>query len=448
MFPWWLWLGLLIGFTAQAIATILFLLPLVSLACVARWQSSASGRAKWWTRLAAVALLFLGVSLGTAPTWIHNYFIARDTVLLSAHSGVNFWIGNNPWATGYPRFPPGLHAGQEAMLKDSITEAEREVGRPLKRSEVSAYWTGKARAYIRDHFDDWLRLLGTKIANFWNAFQYDDLSIITMLREEGVIFPGIKFGLVAALALPGVVFAWRKFPLSRWVAGAVLLHMISLLSVFVTERYRLAVVPGLLLFAAAGLWELWNAVVSAKYGRGAFYLSILALSVFLVSMPKADASLWALDSYNSGVQALESEKLAVAEQKLQLAYAYVPANAELNFALGNLRLAQGNKAAAKAFYIAALRLNPRHEGTYNNLGVIALGEQRWDLASEFFGKALDENPRDPKTLYLLANAQFHMGDLPTALVTLGRAMDLSPMQPEFLALRQEIEEKLQPEHPR
>ena len=98
-----------------------------------------------------------------------------------------------------------------------------------------------------------------------------------MLREGGVLFPGLKFGLVAALALPGLLLAWGKFPLSRWVGGAILLHMISLLSVFVTERYRLVAVPGLLLFAGFGVWELWSAGVNGDQRRAAVYISLLVL---------------------------------------------------------------------------------------------------------------------------------------------------------------------------
>ena len=103
-------------------------------------------------RIVSVILVFAGVFAGTAPCWAHNYFVAHDRVFLSAHSGINFWIGNNPSATGYPRFPPGLRASQAAMLQDSISAAESAAGHRLKRGEVSQFWSAKARNYIRHHF--------------------------------------------------------------------------------------------------------------------------------------------------------------------------------------------------------------------------------------------------------------------------------------------------------
>ena len=230
--------GTLIGITATGIATILFIVPLLLAALLLKPQSEKPKRSPWVARGTAVALLFLGLGAGTSPCWIHNYFVARDPVFLSAHSGINFWLGNNPDATGYPRFP-GLHAGQAAMLKDSIDLAETAAGRSLKRSEVSDYWSAKARDYIGGNFGGWLRLMGRKLVNFWNAFEYDDISIIDKLRGSGVILPGLHFGLVAALAIPGVCFSIRQFPTARWIAAAILLHLAAVLPVFVTERYRL-----------------------------------------------------------------------------------------------------------------------------------------------------------------------------------------------------------------
>jgi len=443
-----LMLGVLIGFTAMGIATILFLVPLLFVALFFKWNWTGNRRSIWLAKGAAAALAFIGIGIGASPCWIHNYFIARDRVFLSAHSGVNFWIGNNPLATGYPRFPPGLHAGQKAMLEDSITTAEKAAGRSLKRSEVSAYWSEKARAYIKSNFGAWLKLLLVKAGNFWNAFQYDDLSIITILREQNVILPGLKFGLIAALAVPGFLLAFARFPLSRWVAAAVLLHMASLLTVFVTERYRVAAVPGLLLGASFGVSELWQSCVTAKYSRAALYLILLLAATLFVSIPQKDPGLWALDAYNSGWQALQSNNLPLAEKKLNVAYAYAPENAEVNFALGNLRLAQANNPAAESYYFATLRLDSNHQGAYNNLGVLALEEKRWSRAAGFFAKALQKDPGDAKTYYLIAEARFHARDFQNASLAIAHAIQLNPAEREFHALRDEIQRAQTAEPPR
>jgi hypothetical protein len=437
-----LFLGLLIGITAMGIATILVLLPLILAALLIK--PKIGRRKRWQVFGLGAALCFTGVAAGTSPCWIHNYFIARDPVILSAHSGINFWIGNNPIANGYPRFPPGLRAGQAAMLEDSIAVAETAAGHPLKRSEVSNYWSAKARSYIGNNFGAWLKLITLKLRNFWNAFQYDDLSIITNMREQGVVLPGIYFGIVAALGLPGMLLAWRFAPQSRWITAAILLHLCSLLAVFVTERYRLAVVPGLLLFAVFGLSILWKSCVAGDYRGLAIYVTLLIGSTIFVSWPQRDPSLWALDAYNSGWQALESNNLVLAEKKLALAYAYVPENSETNFALGNLRLAQGKPGDAELFYRATLQIDTEHKGALNNLGVIALGESRLDAAEMWFRRAIDVESRNAKTHFLLAKTFLAEGKYAAAGIEIDRALKLGPIQPEFIALRDEIQSSPQP----
>lgn len=433
-----LWLGLLIGFTAMGVATILFLIPLVLAALFLRAGKIDNRK---WTIAAGTALLLAGIALGTSPCWIHNYFVARDPVVLSAHSGINFWIGNNPAANGYPRFPPGLRAGQAAMLEDSITAAESAAGHSLKRAEVSAYWSAKANDYVTHHLLEWLRLLGRKFQNFWSAFQYDDLSIITILREHGIILPGIYFGLVAALALPGMVLAWRIAPRSRWILFAILLHLSALLPVFVTERYRLAVVPGLFVFAAMGLSILWSACAAGARQTILTYAAVVTLSTLFVSWPQKNPSLWALDAYNSGWQALESNNLPLAEKKLSLARAYVPENAETNFAFANLRLAQGNREAATSFYREVLRIDRDHKGALNNLGVIALEAHDIAGAKFYFEQALARDPRNAKTHFLLARTSLAAGDLARAESEIARALEIAPAQSEFRALQKELAQR-------
>jgi Tfp pilus assembly protein PilF len=427
--------GLLIGITAMAVATVLFLLPLVIAAILIRRGSIPV------PKLAGkIALVVVAVVIGTSPCWIHNYLVARDPVFLSAHSGVNFWIGNNPSANGYPRFPPGLRAGQSAMLEDSVTAAEAAAGRPLKRAEVSAYWSGKAWSYIAAQPRDWTRLLLIKVRNFWNAFQYDDLSIITNLREQGVVFAGLYFGVMAVFGLAGMALAYRAMPVSRWIIAAMLLHMLSLMTVFITERYRLAIVPGLTILAAYGLFVLWQRLRAADYVTSGIYLALVLVAAIFVSWPQRDPALWALDAYSSGWQALETGNLPLAEQKLNLAKRYVPTNAETNFALGNLRLAEGDTETAATLYHATLQFDANHRGALNNLGVLALNARNYDFAENWFRRAERVDPRNSKTHFLLATTFADKGDYVRAEKEVETAIELNPTQHEFTQLKTKIAE--------
>ena len=437
-------IGLLIGGTAMMVATILFTVPLVA-AALLRWRRPSREHGSWGLASTLPALA-VGVLLGCAPCILHNRLVAGEAVMLSAHGGVNFFIGNNAEATGYPKMPPGMHASQDGMLRDSIKMAEAAEGRPLRRAEVSAFWSAKAQRFIREQPGAWLRLLGVKARNFWSGFQYDDLSVINPLRESGVVLPGPRFGSVAALALPGLGLAllggltadprWRR---ARWIAAAVLLHMGAVMTVFVTERYRLAAVPGLLILGVAGLGWAWEQLRLRRWPAAAAYVALLTGGLLFAGPDHPDRELAALEAYNSGWQLLEHGDLARARPKLEAAQRQAPQNAEILFALGNLSLREGNRNQAKEFYRATLVADPEHPRAWNNTGVLALEENRFDLAERFFCNTLALEPNDAKAYYLLARARFGRRDLPGAHAALAEALRRKPQQREFLELRGELD---------
>ena len=433
--------GTLIGVTAMGVATILFLAPLLLAAIAFRSQSEVSTHRNWTAKIAAAAMLLIGIGAGTAPCWIHNCFVARDPVFLSAHNGINFWLGNNPEATGYPHFP-GLHASQAAMLKDSIDIAEAATGRRLKRSEVSLFWSEKAREYIAGNFGGWFAILGKKFVNFWNAFEYDDVNIIAKLSGGGVIPPGLHFGLIAVLAIPGICLSIRPFPSTRWIVAAILLHLAAILPVFVTERYRLAAVPGLTLFAAAGLCLLWNDFRQGHHAKVFSYFAVLVISSLFVTWPQRDPALWALKYFNSGLESLASQRWPEAQQQLELAHAYAPDNAEVNLALGNLWLEQKDLSQAKSYYQAVLSADSSHKAALNNLSVVALSEEQWESAVSYLHTALAIDPNDAKSHYLNARAHLGVGNLEVALSEIQIARRLTPGQREF----DEVYELIQKRH--
>ena len=350
----WLSIALFIGAMAMMSATILFVLPLF-------FARAAMRRASVFA-----AALVAGVIVGSSPAWLHNCFVARDRVFLSAHSGVNFWIGNNPEANGYPRVPPELSSEQAGLLADSIKVAETAAGHPLPRSAVSDFWSAKARDHIRSAPLTWLRLLALKAKNFWNRFEYDDLSSITALRDAGIVWPGISFGLIAALGLPGGVLALRNSR-ARWIVAVVLLQMLALLPVFVNERYRLPAAPGLLLLSAFFLAELGRAIFIFNWRRLAASAAMLALSIGFTTMSPAtgEPALWSVNDYKTARRQLIAGDYPRGEVRLRRAFASMvpPAQVSVGVANGFAEIAReqsmaGEAAAAVRTIEEAIRINP------------------------------------------------------------------------------------------
>ncbi len=451
----WLGLGIFAGVVAMLVATVLFAIPLLLTAIFLSVEAGKPVRARLPKIAAAVLALVGGLYVGAAPAWLHNYFIAHEPVMLSAHSGINFWVGNNPTANGYPKMPPGLRASQDGMLKDSLTIAEKESGKKLTRAEVSKFWSAKANAYIRENRPAWLRLMAVKFGNFWNAFQYDDVGAMKRLGDDGVLPPGLHFGFIAALGLAGLLPAVGLFPRARWVAAAVVLHMCALMPVFVTERYRLAAVPGLMILAVLGLWQLWVNLARGHWLGAGTYLALAFGAATFVSIPRTDPGLWSLDFYNAGIRSLASGDLDLAQRNFETAYAYVQDNSEINFALGNLWLEKSNhaldphtrgdeRARAKDFYKRTLLLKQNHASALNNLGVLAMEEKRWDLSEQFLVASIAAEPEDAKTYYLLARVRYETGRAEPSKAALKKALELRPAQKEFLELRDKLAAPLTP----
>jgi Flp pilus assembly protein TadD len=430
-----LW-GLVLGVAATFVATILFLVPV--LLGAATFRAAASGAKKAAAMIPGVAVL-AGLLVGTAPCWLHNTLVARDPVFLSTHSGVNFWIGNNAEAHGYPHFPAELRAGQTEMLADSVAAAERALGKPRPRSAVSAYWSERAWAYIAAQPGAWLKLVLKKFRNFWSAFQYDDLNIIGRLQDEQVLLPGIGFGLAAALGVPGVCLAAVRHRSARWLLAAVLSLMCAVLTVFVTERYRLAIVPGLLVGSFYGLAALRNFLAQRRYAWAAGYVAVTVATTLGVSAAPTRPELWALEPYASGLRALERGDLARAEQQIERALSFAPQSTEANFALGNIRLQRGDLEGARVRYEEVLRLDSRHVAVRNNLAIVALEQGNFATAERLLREALAIEPNNATRHYLRAHALVGLGDRTAALAAIRQAMQLQPNQPKFESLLRELE---------
>jgi len=120
-------------------------------------------------RVKPAALLVTGLVLGMAPVAIRNVVVSGEWTLVSSHGGLNFYIGNNPTATGFYQNVPGVTPSIVGQEKDTRRIASQALGRPATDAEASRYFFGLARTWIREHPADAARLFVKKFAFTFHA---------------------------------------------------------------------------------------------------------------------------------------------------------------------------------------------------------------------------------------------------------------------------------------
>ena len=269
---------------------------------------------------------------------MHNARVGGDFVLVTYAGGMNLYIGNNPDARGVfdvpPIVPTALADDPEEQRAVFAALAERARGRALAPSEVSAYWAERAIDFVREHPGAWLRLMARKLALSVNAYEPWNVRSLTLAREAatGLRLPLLGFGVIAPFAALGLWATRRErarlVPLYAWLATV----WLTLWTFFVLARYRVAAVPVLVLFAAAGV----AAAGAALRRRRARELAAVALALAGLAL---------------GVQ------WPIAREDLSIAW----------YNLANRYHERGEYERAIEGYARALRGMPGYLSAYNNL---------------------------------------------------------------------------------
>jgi len=259
------------------------------------------------------ALLFAaGTALMILPVTVRNDVVGHDLVLVSSNAGVNLFIGNNPQGQGIFLLPPGSGLRNTDLYGTSVQVAEKETGRKLKPSEVSNFWAAKAKRFLREQPGAAGRQLGRKFILLWNSYEIPNHINFYFVRSEYA--PVLKwmfvgFGLVTPLALVSIgrriKSGWNSA--DKLLLGFLLAYLLSLLPFFITERYRLPLVPVLIAFAAVLAAELLRLVRARKVKP------LLALAAALIAAGVLVN--WPLIHYNYSFI-----RVAIAAKSLEKAY--------------------------------------------------------------------------------------------------------------------------------
>jgi Flp pilus assembly protein TadD len=367
--------GLIFGLSATARPNILAFLPAAAAWLVYCWRGQIQrGR---MARLTAVMLA--GTVLPIAPVTLHNYLVSHEFVLVSANGGANFYIGNNDnWRATQAIRPSFAWA-------DLMAEPRRQGAE--KPGQRSAWFMSKARHDVREHPLAWAGRLAVKTGQFCSGHEYPrnlDLyayrpcsRILSVLMwERGIAFP---FGLISPLALMGMALS-----LLRRSRGKSLLLLYSLIYAgsvilfFIASRYRIPVIPVLLIFAAELVFWLKEKIQAREYKRTAAALAGIAVLIALCNHdlaaapkpPPAEFHLFLANSFS------EQGKFREALPEYSAALALAPDQPDPYFQFGVLYARMDRPAEARAMFEKSLALAPGPQSmaaawSHENLGQIA-----------------------------------------------------------------------------
>lgn len=350
------------------------------------------------------AMLLIGLAIVLTPVAVRNWYVGGEFHLTTSQFGPNFFVGNSERADGTYKPIRFGRADMREAIEDYVMMAEQNVGRKLTRSEVSSYYMQRAVHFIRTHPGDWLGLMGRKFMLTWNAVeiadtedQYSFADWSLPLRWTDRLF---HFGVLAPLASLGIWVTWRQRKRVWLLYVMALAYTAGIVLFYVFARYRLPLVPFLIVFAAAGVAGLCERVIT--YARGVWLaepgefdrnaLATMAGSVVTVLIVALFCNL-------PGFTVTSKDRM----------------RAVTHNNVGAALIDQQRYEEAAGQYHAALELEPGYAEALFNLGLVFYELDRFDEAIEQFEMAIHLRPIDPDARFALAVVYHRRGRLDDAI---------------------------------
>lgn len=351
-------------------------------------------------RARIAAMLAAGVCAALLPVVVRNAVVSHQFAIASSQGGLNLYIGNNPAATGQYAAVPGVRANIDGQSADTRRVAETATGRDLTDAQVSAYFTGLAVTWAREHPAAAATLFARKLMLVFNAqHQWLDFSYPYYAHDAGTIlgllFVGpwllVPLGITGLIAMPGPAapalpeppgggesrrrdyYAWASF---------VPFYAIGVALFFVAERYRLPLYVPLCVAAGGVVDRIASALgsrVTSPQDRMrtlAVPAAVLLVSVVVVAWP----------------------------------FHLTDGRFDERLRLSKVLMNRGDIGGAVAELEQAHALDPGHTVTEFNLGMALVSNGRADEGLAHVRHAVDAGVPVDGARYALASAMLRTGD--------------------------------------
>lgn len=445
-------LGAILGFTALVRPNALLCAPAVALALV--WTEFRTPCRRWIIPLACIAI---GLAAAIAPVAIRNARVSGEFIPITSFGGFNLYLGNNDEATGTSSVVPGLNritggATWAPFHYPEINKAvDLRIGRRMSPTEASRYWTGQAFDFVRRQPWRWAKLTFKKAVLVVSPAEIgDQTDLHTARRNSGVLggLPG-DFGVLLAVALVGAAFLlwpvgnrllWspqslenrsvvvRRFALFAGIV--VVAHAMSIVPFIVFSRYRCGMLPGVMLFAAAGLCGVVHQLRERRFAGAMAAVCLGAALFFSLRLTARGYPAFPAAWHENLAFAYEQRgQTELAMREFARVIALDPLSLSGHSHLGAILYKQGQVAEAKQHFESAIRLNPENPKSQNNLACALMSEGRMAEAKTHFREAIRLLPdyADAHANYGLL--LFREGGTAEAVSVLERAVRLDPLKP-------------------
>ncbi len=379
----------------------------------------------------AAGALLLGVALPIAPVTARNVLVGHDLVLTTAHGGFNLYLGNNERADGTSKRVPLVRENPEHEPDDAREVASRAAGRPLRQSEVSAWWARRALAWVSAHPGEAVRLYARKVRLLVSATELPDSVDPRFVARTVPLLggPWTTYGIVLPLAALGFVLARRDGRATGPLLFLLAVVAGSLLPFYVFARYRLPLVP--LLLPAAGFALASLATAARARSRHALVGLLLVPAVLLLGIPPpgVDRS-FAVSEANLANVLVEEGRHAEALAAYDRALAERPAYANARLARAGLLRKVGRVEDAEAELRAILAADPDEWYARYDLGRILLDRGDSEGAASAFAEAARAWPSEPRLHFALGVALRRAGEPADAAAAFREALRRDPASTE------------------
>jgi tetratricopeptide (TPR) repeat protein len=369
-----------------------------------------------WRRAVAPAIFLVGLAAAVFPVTLHN-LRAGERVLIAGQGGLNLWIGNNPQADGIHAFLPGLGTNWEVPW--ALEAASQAVGRPLNLSEADTYYASQALGFMQTDPAAAARLMFRKIVYLWNATEVSNNRDLAFFEHETSLLPFLRtlgFWLIGPLSLLGLWIARRERSLPGWFPGLVFSLGAGTVLWFVNARYRLPLIPFLLVAASIAVDSLWRDAKRQSWSTLRPRLALLTVLTVLVNVNP-----WGAPSdnpghaqYSLGVALMRAGDLTGARDQYRRAIASDPSLSEVRLSLGILLQDMGDPAGAEKAYREEIGLNSRGGRAWTNLGALQAANRDLDEAVASFRRARELMPLNRQAADNLARSLLDLGSLRSA----------------------------------